>query len=178
MNIESFTKVVTFLLHTKSTKTFFTPSSETITSVKNYNQIRAKKARNLTNIVKNEKFIKSLRTCSKIIQLNCGIEDAKCIISNTVLNSLTGKTLLLHDKDIQLFCVHRRFIPNVNKLYNILHFDDEIFKHFKEWWLNKSTSIDNINTENAEYIIKEFLQYNDSSNVNLLYMKFNNICDF
>lgn len=178
MNIKSFTKVVTFLLHTKSTKTFFTPSSETITSVRNYNQTRAKKARILTNIVKNEKFIKSLRTCSKIIQMNCGIENAKCVISNVILNSTTGKTLLLHGKNIELFCVHRRFISNVNKLYTILHFDDEIFKHFKEWWLIKSTQMDNINTENAESIINDFLQYNDSSNVNLLYMKFNNICDF
>ena len=178
MNIESFTKVVTFLLHTKSTKIFFTPSPETITSVRNYNQIRAKKARTLTNIIKNENFIKSLRTCSKIIQMNCGIEDAKCIISKAVLNQSTGKTLILHDKNIQMFCIHRRFIPNVNKLYNILHFDDEIFKHFKTWWLNKSTNMDNINVENVESIIKDFLTYNSSSNVNLLYMKFNNICDF
>ena len=73
--------------------------------------------------------------------------------------------------------VHQRFISQINKFYNIVHFDDEIFKAFREWYETKSTSLDTITTENIENLAAQFCEYNDGSKINLLYVKFNTICD-
>lgn len=179
MNIELFKTVVHFLIHTKVTKIFYTPSSDVISAVRLYNSTRVNCAKKISEIVSNPEFIKTIRICNKLIQINTVAANTTCFISNAALAESTGITLICHkENDIQIYNVHRRFIENINKFYNIMHFDDEIYKTFKKWWNKKSTTMNTITTENIEQITKDFLNYNNSSNVNLLYIKFITNCDF
>jgi len=79
--------------------------------------------------------------------------------------------------EIDMCCIHQRFVESVNKYYNIAHFDDEIFKTFKEWYLQKYRSLDNIDHDKMDDVSNEFIKYNSGSKINLLYIKFNTICD-
>ena len=80
-----------------------------------------------------------------------------------ILHSLQKQSLLFHNEDnVKIYTIHRRFIDNVNKFYNIMHFDDEIYKTFKKWWSTKSTTMNTINSDNIEQIISDFLKYNDA----------------
>ena len=179
MNIKLFEIVIKFLIQTKSTKIFYTPSSEIISAVRLYNSIRVNSAKKINETLTNTEFIQAIRRCNKLIQINTSAANTKCFISKSLLSESTGITLLFHhENNIKIYTIHRRFIDNVNKFYNIMHFDDEIYKTFKKWWGKKSTTMDTINSENVEEIISDFLNYNDASNVNLLYMKFVTNCDF
>ena len=52
-----------------------------------------------------------------------------------------------------------------------------MYKLFKSWTLKKFTTVDFINKNNIENVSNKFLEYNNSSNVNLLYVKFNSVCE-
>tara|TARA_E500000331_G_C16921031_1_gene567783 strand:+ start:80 stop:619 length:540 start_codon:yes stop_codon:yes gene_type:complete len=179
MNIKLFEIVIKFLIQTKATKIFYTPSSEIISAVRLYNSTRVNSAKKLNETLTNAEFIQAIRTCNKLIQINTSAANTKCFISKIQLSESTGITLLFHNEDnVKIYTIHRRFIDNVNKFYNIMHFDDEIYKTFKKWWSTKSTTMNTITSDNIEQIISDFLKYNDASNVNLLYMKFVTNCDF
>ena len=179
MDIKLFELVVRFLIQTKATKMFYTPSSETISAVRLYNSTRVSCAKKLNETISDAEFIKAIRACNKLIQINSSAAHTKCFISKTPLTDSTGITLLFHNKnEVKIYNIHRRFIDIINRFYNIMHFDDEIYKTFKIWWNKKSNTNKNITSENIEKITKDFLKYNDASNVNLLYMKFATNCDF
>lgn len=179
MDINSFKIVIRFLIQTKASKIFYTPSTEIISAVRLYNSTRVNSAKKITQTITNPEFIKAIRTCNKLIQINTSALNTKCFLSKIQLTEGVGITLILHQEDdVKIYNVHRRFIGNINKFYNIMHFDDEIYKMFKNWWKKKSTTMNTITAENIEQITNNFLEYNDSSNVNLLYMKFITNCDF
>jgi hypothetical protein len=175
MNLDSFVTVVKWSVQTKYS--FFTPAQEVINAVRTYNTIRVEKAKKL-GVGLNPELITQLRNCRLIKQLNACPVNAECVISKNVLDELSGRLLVLHFKGgTNIKSVHQRFISQINKFYNIVHFDDEIFKAFGEWYKTKSTSFDTINTENIENLATQFCEYNDGSKINLLYVKFNTICD-
>lgn len=179
MDIKLFKIVIRFLIQTKASKLFYTPSTEIIFAVRLYNSTRVSCAKKITETISNSEFIKAIRSCNKLIQINTSAPNTKCFLSKTALTEEGGKTLILHLKDeVKIYNVHSRFIGNINKFYNIMHFDDEIYKMFKNWWNQKSTTMNTITAENIEQITNDFLDYNDASNVNLLYMKFITNCDF
>tara|TARA_B100000214_G_C23955500_1_gene622603 strand:- start:798 stop:1319 length:522 start_codon:yes stop_codon:yes gene_type:complete len=171
--------VVKFTIKTRATKLFITPPTDVINAVRLYNQIRVDKAKYLSTLIKDGDFINKLRKSSKIDLLNTSPDSTKCVISNSLLSPETGKTLLMHspNDDIVMCCIHQRFVEYVNKYYNIAHFDDEIFKTFKKWYLQKYRSLDTIDHEKMDTVSNEFTTYNSGSKVNLLYIKFNTICD-
>ena len=178
MNLESFTVVVRFQIQTKATNIFYTPSQDVINAMRTYNTIRVTKAKLNASELKSETFIKALRNCHGITQINTAPSDSLCTVSQAKLTKNNGKTLMIHDKlGTTMFCVHQRFVDKVNKFYNIVHFDDEIFKMFREWYSGKFKTMKNINENNIEDEINKFLAYNSSSKINLLYVKFNSICD-
>ena len=135
--------------------------------------LRIKKA------IKNENFITSLRQSSKIELLNTSPHSSKCVISGASLTPETGKTLLMHllTHRINMCCMHQRFVEDVNKYYNIAHFDDEIYKTFKEWYSQKYRNVENIDPDKLESVSNDFISYNSGSKINLLYIKFNTNCD-
>ncbi len=179
MDLVSFTSVVSFQVRTKATRCFVTPPVEIINAVRLYNQLRVERAKHLSTLIKEPKFITRLRQSSKIELLNTSPPASKCVISNNILTPETGKTLLMHKKDYNLSvnCIHQRFVESVNKYYNIVHFDDEIFKTFKEWYLQKYRSLDNLDHDKMDSVLHDFINYNSGSKINLLYIKFNTICD-
>jgi len=178
MDLDSFTSVVRWVIQTKGTNTFYTPSQDIINAMRTYNTIRVTKAKLNASDLKNVGFIDYLRKCHEITQINTAPNEAMCTVSGVKLTKNTGKTLMIHDKQgTTMFCVHQRFVDKVNKFYNIVHFDDEIFKMFREWYSNKFKTLKTINENNIENIINQFLAYNSSSKINLLYVKFNSICD-
>ena len=178
MDLDSFTVVVRFQIQTKATMVFYTPSQDVITAMRNYNTIRVSKAKLNAADLKSESFINALRNCQGITQINTAPTDSLCTVSGVKLTKHNGKTLMIHDKTgTSMFCIHQRFVDKVNKFYNIVHFDDEIFKMFREWYHNKFKTMKNINENNIEDEINKFLAYNSSSKINLLYVKFNTICD-
>jgi len=158
---------------------FITPHVEIINAVRLYNQIRVERAKQLSSVIKEPKFITRLRQASKIELLNTSPPASKCVVSNNILTPETGKTLLMHLKnyDLSVCCIHQRFVESVNKYYNIAHFDDEIFKTFKEWYLQKYRSLDNMDHDKMDSVLHGFKNYNSGSKINLLYIKFNTICD-
>ena len=177
MNLDSFVTVVKWSVQTKATHSFFTPGQDVINAVRSYNTIRVEKAKKLSHGLKPE-LIGELRNCRKIQQLNACPLNAECAISKNVLDESSGRLLVLHFKGgTNIKSVHQRFISQINKFYNIVHFDDEIFKAFREWYETKSTSLATITTENIENLAAQFCEYNDGSKINLLYVKFNTICD-
>lgn len=179
MDLVSFTSVVLFTIRTKATRLFITPPVEIINAVRLYNQLRVERAKQLSMSIKEPKFIKRLRQSSKIELLNTSPSSSKCAVSNNTLTPETGKTLLMHfkDYDLSVCCIHQRFVESVNKYYNIAHFDDEIFKSFKDWYLQKYRSFDNIDNDKMDSVLHDFINYNSGSKINLLYIKFNTICD-
>lgn len=179
MELKSFLYVVKYQIQSRSIKHFFTPTINVINAVKEYNIIRAKSAKKIATLITNQELIDKLRKGKKIIQIDTVSPFSKCCISKNNLNESNGITLIIYiDKKPFIFCIHQRFLINVNKYYNIVQFDKEIYKMFKSWVLNKFTSIDFINKSNIQIISDKFLAYNNSSNVNLLYVKFNSICEF
>jgi hypothetical protein len=178
MDLESFKVVVRFTIQTKGTNTFYTPSQDIINAMRTYNTVRVGKAKLNAADLKSSVFIECLRKCHEITQINTAPNEAVCTVSGAKLTNNTGKTLMVHDqKGTSMFCVHHRFVDRVNKFYNIVHFDDEIFKMFREWYTGKFKTLKTINENNIEDVINQFLAYNSSSKINLLYVKFNSICD-
>ena len=176
MDIQSFTDVVRYQIHSRYLNNFFTPSSEVIQAVKSYNFTRAQAAKRMANIIKNANFIEQLRYANKITQLNHVPNDAKCILSKNNLTNDNGKTLIIKsEKCSSIFCLHHRFLNEVHNYYNIVHFDDEMYKMFKDW--TKKVYLNTIRIEDIEPVITTFMQYNNKSKINLLYVKFNTICD-
>lgn len=178
MDVTSFQTVVKFIVQTKATKSFFMPGTEVVNNVRIYNGIRAEKARLLCSVLKNENLIINLRKCNKCVQIDSCIAGVKCVISSQILGVGTGKTLLFHtNSGVVMIPIHQRFTEQVNRFYNIVHFDDEIFLRFRDWFLKKSTSMALLNNDNIEEYAQSFLNYNGSSYVNFLYMKFVSNCD-
>lgn len=177
MNLDSFVTVVKWSVQTKATHSFFTPGQDVINAVRSYNTIRVEKAKKLSAGLK-PILIQELRNCRTIKQLNACPLNAECAISKNVLDESSGRLLVLDFKDgTKIKSVHQRFISQINKFYNIVHFDDEIFKAFREWYNTKFTSFYTITTDNIESLAVQFCEYNDGSKINLLYVKFNTICD-
>jgi len=178
MDLNSFTHVVKFTIQTKGTNVFYTPNADIVNAMRTYNTIRVTKAKQNASDLKSSTFINCLRKCYEITQINTAPNESICAVSNSKLTKNTGKTLMLHDETgTSMFCVHQRFVDKINKFYNIVHFDDEIFKMFRQWYSIKYKSLKNINESNIETTINKFLNYNGSSKINLLYVKFNSICD-
>ena len=178
MDLSSFKSVVEYQIQCRSLKQFFTPNINIINAVKEYNIIRAKAAKNIASAINNNVLIEALRKSEKIVQIDTSPQLIKCCISKTNLNVSHGITLMIYIKEkTEIFCIHKRFLSYVNRYYNIVHFDSEIFKLFKSWVLKKYTSTDFINKQHVDDILYKFISYNNSSKINLLYIKFNAICD-
>lgn len=179
MELTSFKSVVEYQIHCRSLKQFFTPNIHIINAVKEYNIIRANAAKNIASTINNNTLIESLRKSEKIVQIDTSPQLSKCCISKTNLNVSHGITLMIYIKEqIEIFCIHKRFLSYVNRYYNIVHFDSEIFKLFKSWVLKKYITTEFINKQNVDDILEKFISYNNSSKINFLYIKFNTICDF
>lgn len=179
MELTSFKSVVEYQIQCRSLKHFFTPNITIINAVKEYNIIRANAAKNIASTINNKTLIEALRKSEKIVQIDTAPPLSKCCISKNDLNVSHGITLMIYIKEkTEIFCIHKRFLSYVNRYYNIVHFDSEIFKLFKSWVLKKYTSTECINKQNVDGILKKFISYNNSSKINLLYIKFNIICDF
>jgi hypothetical protein len=178
MDITSFNRVVKFIIQTKATNSFYMPNTETITNMRVYNTTRASRARTLAAQLVNTELVSMLRKCSKLVQLDTCIDDVQCCISKSKLRRSSGKVLLLHyNNGLYMYAIHQRFVNQVNKFYNIVHFDDEIYKSFRNWFLKKSTTLSVITNDNIEEYVSSFSKYSGSSNVNFLYMKFIKNCD-
>jgi hypothetical protein len=65
-------------------------------------------------------------------------------------------------------------LEKIHRYYSIVHFDEEIYKQFQRWYLSEHTKMP---TYDGVSDCEKFIQYNMSSNVNTLYIKFNTICD-
>ena len=48
---------------------------------------------------------------------------------------------------------------------------------FKKWISNVFTSLESVTDKNIETTLERFLSYNNASNINLLYVKFNTVCE-
>ena len=173
MNVQEFTEVLRYKIQSHALKHFFTPNNRVIECVKLYNIVRASAARNNANIITNKTFITALRDGNHVVQLNVIPPKTTCCISNQSLES--GKTLLIHQsQSISLFCVNRRFLKDIHEYYTIVHFDEEIHKYFEDWVSQVYKC--KITKESINEMSETFLQYNNGSKVNYLYVKFNTIC--
>ena len=151
MNIPDFNFVVKYQIQSRSMNHFFTPSNNIINAVKEYNIIRVDAAKRIASKLVSEPLINALRKGNKIIQFDTTPPNCKCCISKTNVNASNGITLIIYVENIpSIFCVHQRFLLEINKYYNIVHFDNEIYKLFKEWVLCIFKSIDCINEKNVE----------------------------
>ena len=178
MDLTSFHNVVKYQIQSRSMKHFFMPAINVINAVKEYNIIRASSAKKLVTTITNNVLVDSIRKSSKIVQIDSVSPFSKCCISKINLSDTNGITLIIYVQDKpSIFCIHQRFLIIVHKYFNIVHFDDEMYKLFKSWTLKKFTTVDFINKNNIENVSNKFLEYNNSSNVNLLYVKFNSVCE-
>ncbi len=171
MDFDTFQMVVLYQIQARSLKHFFTPSIDTINAVKEYNTLRAKAAKQ--KALASTELNNSLRRGHKIVQINTVPPHTKCCISKQVLNS--GKTLIIHDENIKLYCVHQRFVNQVHNYYSIVHFDEEMFKFFKDWIKINYNLIEIKNKQDVYTLSEMFLR--SESKIKFLYIKFNKICD-
>ena len=154
MELNHFISVIKYQVHSRILKHFFTPKSDVINAVKSYNLIRVSSAKKIAEILQ------------------------ECCVSETKINNPDGITLIVSDEEkTELFTVHRRFLKHVYNYYIIVHFDNEIFKMFKKWISNVFTSLESVTDKNIETTLERFLSYNNASNINLLYVKFNTVCE-
>lgn len=148
-----------------------TPNTSTVNAVRTFNMLRATNAKKIASKIKNQTLLNDLRHSEKIVQLNKTVPNSVCIISNEKLQYDTGKIIIVHlDESEKPYSIHRRFLIILNNFFCIMHFDKEIIKSYNVF-MNSIQQIPS--KEKIEY----FLKYNNSSNVNLLLIKFNNMCE-
>ena len=179
MDIESFKLVVQYTVESTLRKLQFTPHADVIVAMQRYHTYRARAAKDIAQNIANDEFIKALRTSNCICQYNACPSDSRCCISNERMNSSDGKTIVakINGTD-HIYCMHQRFVSNVHKYYNIVHFDKEIYKVFTEWHSRRYHRPNIPDNTAVEALCETFLSYSDSSRLNQLYIKFNSICDF
>lgn len=173
MKVEHFSMVVKYQIQSRALNHFFTPNSNVIENVKLYNTLRAKNAHQKANQLDCEIFSNALRSGKRVVQFNTVPNNATCVITKQPIRE--GKTLVIYNEEVQIFCVQQRFLPIIYEYYTIVHFDEEIFKCFKRWV--SSVYKTDITKDNIDGITNNFLTYNNASKINFLYVKFNKICN-
>jgi len=177
MELEKFKLIVKYTLHSKIiAEPSFTPCTDTISAMRTYNTVRARNAKQISDNFPDKTFATLLRKNVRVEQYNTCPDNAVCCISNDKLCSTNGRTLVLKSNPtVVMYSLHQRFLEKVYKYYIIVNFDGEIYKMFREWYMNIYTDIDNV--KNCGESISEFFSYNNSSKVNSLYIKFCSNCD-
>ncbi len=171
MNINDFKTCIDYILNNNYENYNNAPNINIINAVRNYNLIRAQSAKHIATQIDCNDFLEKIRHSNGVQQLNSSPPNSTCVISNELLNTVMGKTLILtlaHDN--LPFCIHQRYLKNINNYFCIMHFDKEIVKQYVDF-------MDNNNKMSNKNNIQSFISYNNLSNVKRLLIKFNNICE-
>jgi len=171
LELECFRLVCNYIIQSTFKKIAFTPSANVISAMQGYNKMRAKAAKQLANHLPNPSIVNSFRSARSICQYNTCPPHTRCSFTNEPLSH--GATLIVkYEHEDAIFCVQNRFLKQIHNYYSIVHFDQEIYKVFDKWRQQKQPR--KINIEEAT---RTFLDHGDSSHLNLLYIKFNTICE-
>jgi hypothetical protein len=171
MDIDDFKICIVYILNNYYKTIQNTPDTDTINAVRNYNLMRAQNAKNIATLIDSNDFLEKIRHSSGVKQLNCSPPNTTCVISGETLSTTMGKTLILSlNNDNIPFCIHQRYLKNINNYFCIMHFDKEIVKQYTDFMVN----VNKIPNKNN---IQSFITYNNLSNIKRLMIKFNNICE-
>jgi len=157
MDLADFSQVVAYTIDPS-----VQPMPTTISSVRQYNQMRVAAARAASNGIP-EDVIQPLRRANSIDVVHNVPKHAKCQITKQYIKH--GITLHLQPND-SLITVAPNYRERLRNLFLIFHFDDEIRSAFNDWVKRCGTSD-----------IQPFLEYNSSSYVKKLYVVFQGLCN-
>lgn len=172
MDVEEFKICIQYILQRRFNENETTPNNITINAVRNYNLMRAQSAKNIAQLLNNNELLNNIRHSVGVEQLNNSPPNTKCILSNEILQTDIGKTLILNkSNNINIpYCIHQRYLKHVNNYFCIMHFDKEVIKQYTGF-MGQINAVVNINN------IDSFIRYNNSSNIKRLLIKFNDICE-
>ena len=161
MNINQLKTVVKFLISQKKT-------ASVVSAMRKFNEARFIIANNARQTLGNKNnFITKLREGTSVNQIQAVPDHVKCTVSDEILNSRTGLTLVIKDTrgEESVFCVHSRFVDACYQLFIISHFDLHIKSHYQKWLSNQAWWVPG---DFSEKTVQRYIQYNNERNIKLL----------